>query len=381
MMALATRCRTATSPTRPAPGRPAPRSPRRAGRTLRCRSSARCRRPSPRCAHRRPRGPPLPCAAVTDDAVTVPAVMLMERSLDLNNAFAKCMHTSAIIRLWIWSCATCAAWSRDRRHGDVHRCRHRAGHLAPECAGPRRRIFSACCTAPAVTSAPQQPGMHVLAQAQAADNLIAESRQRGWSAMGRHTRGLAQRRWAAGHRDVCAWSPTAHSPPSPRASATSRSFGRLWTTPRLRQRRGRPRAVRDVQAWARRRCEVSEQHAHRLPGRDDHPTVARRPDARPTVQDSTREARLALGHHRRHGRGLDPGGDHEPVPPRRRRLPSVRDAPPITVTMIWRITTTTIPRPKTGGASSRRLYAAPSRIPAEGAGAGSGGAARSTPRA
>src|SRR5262249_31824860 len=83
------------------------------------------------------------------------------RSMAPASAYAKCMHRgSHTLWLWIWSCGTCAAWSRSwtrepsptpRSNSASHRppCRATSWHSNGSSA-------SSCCTAPAGTS-PRPP--------------------------------------------------------------------------------------------------------------------------------------------------------------------------------------------------------------------------------
>jgi len=204
---------------------------------------------------------------------------------------------------------------------------------------------------------PTTAGVHVLAQARhvlaAADNLVAEAASghtrlrigHPWSAMGRHTRQF-QRRWAAAHPDVELQLIRANSPTGGLAEglcdiAVLRSAvdSRTYASAVVGYER-RYCAVAADDPWARRRSiRLSEipQRVLLINSRTGSTTLDLWPaDARPQTQD-TREiddwlSIIAAGG----GIGITPEGTTSQYRRDGVVFRPLRDAPPITVTMIWR---------------------------------------------
>jgi DNA-binding transcriptional LysR family regulator len=203
---------------------------------------------------------------------------------------------------------------------------------------------------------PTTVGTRVLTQARqllaAADNLVAEagsghSRLRighAWSAMGRHTREFL-RRWAAAHPDVDVQLIRANSPTGGLAEglcdvAVMRSGvdTRLYASAVVGHER-RYLAVAADDPWARRRSVRLSEIPQRVLLIDSRTGTTTPelwpPDARPRIRD-TRDiddwlSIIAAGG----GVGITPEGTTSQYRRDGVVFRPLRDAPPITVTMIW----------------------------------------------
>jgi DNA-binding transcriptional LysR family regulator len=204
---------------------------------------------------------------------------------------------------------------------------------------------------------PTTAGVRVLAQARqvlaAADNLIAEassghSRLRighAWSAMGRHTREF-QRRWAAEHPGVELHIIRANSPTGGLAEglcdiAVMRSAvdTRTYASAVVGHER-RYLALAADDPWTRRRSVRLSEISQRVLLIDSRTGTTTPdlwpPDARPQLLDLTRDiddwlSIIAAGG----GVGITPEGTTSQYRRDGVVFRLVRDAPPITVTMIW----------------------------------------------
>lgn len=204
---------------------------------------------------------------------------------------------------------------------------------------------------------PTTAGVHVLAQARqvlaAADNLVAEAASghtrlrigHPWAAMGRHTRQF-QLRWAAGHPDVELQLIRANSPTGGlaeglcdiavlRSAIDSRSYASAVVG---YERRYCALAADDP--WARRRSIALREIPQRvllIDSRTGSTTLDLwPPDGRPRVRQ-TREiddwlSIIVAGG----GIGITPEGTTSQYRRDGVVFRPLRDAPPITVTMIWR---------------------------------------------
>ncbi|HEX3959833.1 MAG TPA: LysR family transcriptional regulator [Trebonia sp.] len=205
---------------------------------------------------------------------------------------------------------------------------------------------------------PTTAGADVLAHARqvlaAADNLVAaaasgHSRLRvghAWSAMGRHTQ-VFQRRWAAAHPDVELHLIRANSPTGGLAEglcdiAVVRSAvdGRDIASAVVGHER-RYCAMPADDPWTRRRSIRLSEITQRVLLIDSRTGTTTPdlwpPDARPQVQDFTRDiddwlSAIAAGA----GVGITPEGTTSQYRRDGVVFRPLRDAPPITVTMIWR---------------------------------------------
>jgi DNA-binding transcriptional LysR family regulator len=204
---------------------------------------------------------------------------------------------------------------------------------------------------------PTTVGVQVLAQARhvlaAADNLIAEaasghSRLRighAWSAMGRHTLEF-QRRWAAAHPEVELQLVRVNTPSGGLAEglcdiAVMRSAidARKYASAVVGHEK-RYLAVAADDPWARRRSVRLSEISQRVLLIDTRTGTTTPdlwpPDARPQLHDLTRDiddwlSVIAAGG----GVGITPEGTTSQYRRDGVVFRLVRDAPPITVTMIW----------------------------------------------
>ena len=204
---------------------------------------------------------------------------------------------------------------------------------------------------------PTTAGTHVLAQARqllaAADNLVAEAASRhsrlrighAWSAMGRHTQAFA-RRWAAAHPDVELHLIRANSPTGGlaeglcdiavvRSAAGSRDIASAIVGHERRYC-----AMPADDPWARRRSIRLGELSQRVLLIDSRTGTTTPdlwpPDGQPRMRD-TRDiddwlSLIAAGG----GVGITPEGTTSQYRRDGVVFRPLRDAPPITVTMIWR---------------------------------------------
>jgi len=190
---------------------------------------------------------------------------------------------------------------------------------------------------------PTAAGVHVLAQARqvlaAADNLVGEATTghtrlrigHPWAAMGQHTREF-QHRWAAQYPDVeldlirtnSATGGLAEGSCDIAVLRTEADSTRFASAIVGHERRYCAIAADDP--WARRRFirldEVPQRTARRPADRDYHarPVATGRGTAH---QGNQRHRRLARDHRGRRRRRDHRGRHHQPVPPRRDRVPAV----------------------------------------------------------
>ena len=299
--------------------------------------------------------------------------MLMERSFSWSSACAKCMdRVDYAFQLWMGA-GPGMSISRDLelRHlrclvaiADTGTFTDAAIELGLSQAAVSRNLMALekilgvrvlHRTSRQVT--PTTAGMQVLAHARqvlaAADNLVASaasghSRLRighAWSAMGRHTQAF-QRRWASAHPGIELQLIRANSPTGGlaeglcdiavvRSAVESRDVASAVVGHELRYC-----AMPADDPWARRRSIRLSEIPQRLLLIDSR-TGTTTPDlwppqARPRVQDSTRDiddwlSAIAAGA----GVGITPEGTTSQYRRDGVVFRPLRDAPPITVTMIW----------------------------------------------